>query len=99
VPTSWLFKKKKAPAEQGLWQAVLRGAARDLAFSHESEALDALEWLRSTGAWLAVDYLGIDAEMYKKEIARLVLWRERRTGERLPIERLPIERLSIERLR
>ena len=66
---------------------MVRQAAHDLLFSHESEALDALEWLRSTGMWV-MEALDIEETTYQKEIARLVLWRERRTGERLPIERL-----------
>ena len=90
---SWLLRlrppgHKKSPPELLIWWAVTRQAARDLAFSYESNALDALEFLRSTGKWVAVELFGIPSDEYEHGVIDLVTLREKRTDRRLPIELL-----------
>ena len=88
----WLCRQrppgnKKSPPELLIWWAVTRQAAHDLVFSYESNALDALEYLRSTGEWVT-SLLGVPTSEYEKAIIELVQLREKRTDKRLPIELL-----------
>lgn len=71
-----------------IWWAVTRQAAHDLLFSYESDALDALEYLRSTGQWVVVDVFGVPSDEYERGVVDLVTDREKRTGVRLPVESL-----------
>ena len=74
---------------RGLWRAVIKQAEHDLLRAPESEALDALEFLRTTGVWLWSDVFGtMEVSEAKQYIAALVLARNRRTGEDLPLWRL-----------
>ena len=79
---------KKAQPELMIWWAVTRQAAWDLVFHDESIALDALEFLRSTGKWIAVDLFGIPNDGYERGVIDLIELRAARTGQRLPIELL-----------
>ena len=72
-----------------LWGAVIRQAKHDLARADESTALDALEFLRDTGAWLVDELALSDSETLREEIVRIVLERNRRTGKELPVWNLP----------
>lgn len=78
---SWLLAgqppNRNVHREELLWWNVLRQAAYDLRFSHRSNALDALEFLRSTGKWLASDVLGIPDGTYESEVAALLIRRNR----------------------
>lgn len=67
---------------------MTRQAAHDLLFSYESDALDALEYLRSTGQWVVVDVFGVPSDEYERGVVDLVTDREKRTGVRLPVESL-----------
>ena len=74
---------------RSLWRAVIRQAERDLLRAPESEALDALEFLRTTGVWLWSDVFGtMEVGEAKQYITTLVLARNRRIGEDLPLWRL-----------
>ena len=89
----WLLKlrpptHKKSPPEMLVWWAVTRQAAHDLVFSYESLALDSLEFLRSTGKWIACDLFSVPSTDYERGVVDLVELREKRTGVRLPIELL-----------
>lgn len=88
----WLLKlrpptQKNSPPEL-IWWAVTRQAAHDLVFSYEGNALDALEYLRGTGKWVAIELFGVPSDVYKRGVIDLVATRERRTGTRLSIELL-----------
>lgn len=50
----------------------MRQAAKDVLTSHESEALDAREFLTTTGVWLLVNLVGIPLDAALEETARLV---------------------------
>ena len=72
-----------------LWEGVLRQAERDLLRAPQSEALDALEFLRTTGVWLWSEVLGtyggLDAKIH---VIDLVRKRNRQMGTELPLWRL-----------
>lgn len=80
---SWLLKGqppygyRSADGHTRLWWAVIRQSAHDLRYSHKSEALDALDFLKETGLWLSQDMFGIPEEEYQREVARVVLARNR----------------------
>lgn len=88
---SWLLARNPPHApedpkgEPALWWAVLRQSAHDLRFGHESHAIDALEFLRDTGQWLASEFFGVERDAYQREVAALVFRRNRETGKPLPI--------------
>ena len=69
--------------EGKLWWAVVRTAAHDLRYGHKSIALDALEFLRSTGLWLLTDMFAVDGGIARMGIAVLVLARNRAHREPL----------------
>lgn len=95
---SWLLAPYppagRCSGEALLWWAALRQAARDLRYEHESLALDALEFLRVTGVWLAERLFEIDGDEFKREVTRLVLLRARVLGRMLVIP--PLSRDDIE---
>jgi hypothetical protein len=70
--------------EHRLWWATLRCAARDLVSGRRSVALDALEFLRVTGEWLADSLFDIDPVVYEWELVTLVAYRNLR--EERPLE-------------
>lgn len=80
---SWLLNGKPPYGYGGsegtrrLWWAVIRQSARDVRYSHKSQALDALEFLKETGLWLSQDMFSIPEDEYKHEVARVVLARNR----------------------
>jgi len=86
---SWLLKRNppsgRVLREKALWWNVIRQAACDLRFSHRSSAIDALEFLRSTGLWLAAEILGIPDGTYQKEVAALLVRRNRELTPVYPI--------------
>ena len=55
-----------------LWWNVIRQAAHDLRFSHKSNALDAIDFLRSTGLWLSIELFDVPEERYREEVASLL---------------------------
>ena len=87
--TSWLlaicppYDTKKPTGERALWWAVIRTAGKDLRYSHRSEALDALEWLKLTGLWLLTEVYWVPPDEAKGEITALVFRRQRERGEDL----------------
>lgn len=88
---SWLLAKrppgnKKPPTgELRLWWSAIRRAARDLRYGHESEAIDALEFLKDTGLWLTTTLFHVEARVYQLGVAALVAARNRETCRELPI--------------
>jgi hypothetical protein len=58
----------------------VRKAACDLRYGHDSVALDAIEFLRDNGRWLCRALFDMADEDYKREIAVLVIRRQRSTG-------------------
>ena len=89
-PPGCLLLRRKPPKtnaplsfERGLWWAVIRQAARDLRYAHKSEALDALEFLRSTGLWLSGEMFSVPGDDYKQAVTELVMARMRVRGEPL----------------
>jgi len=89
---SWLLRKRPpircASPELAVWWAVTRQAARDLVFSYESDALDALEYLRGTGRWVCTELFGVPMSIYETAVVELVRLREKRLDQRFPIELL-----------
>ena len=82
-PPYWVAEKGKPAGELALWWGVIRQACRDLRKGHHQQALDALEFLRDTGQWLAVTFYEIDPVDYQQGIAMLVMMRNRERGEHL----------------
>ena len=83
-PTSWIlarhypgWTKEKPDGCRALWWGVVRQAAHDLRYSYLQNAEDAMEFLTSTGLWLATDMFGLDGYDYKVEVTRLVMERRR----------------------
>ena len=74
---------------RNLWRAVISRAERDLLRAPESVALDALEFLRTTGVWLWSEvlgtYNGLDAKIH---VLHLVRQRNRWMGCELPLWKL-----------
>lgn len=60
-----------------MWWAVIRQAARDLRFGHESVALDAYEFMESTGKWMALTLFDLSPERFDAALSGLVARRSR----------------------
>ena len=93
VLLSKLAPKTKNPptgetGETRLWWATIQRAALDLRYGHESDALDALEFLRTTGLWLVPTLFEIPERQYQECVAALVADRNRRSTRALPISSL-----------
>lgn len=71
-----------------MWWAVVRQAAHDLRYSHDSNALDALDFLRSTGEYVCQHLFDIDPDEYRKEVVGLLMRRNRELGRELSLSRL-----------
>jgi hypothetical protein len=77
---SWLLKSQPPgelsivvpKPEADLWWGVVREGARDLLYGHESVALDACEFLTTTGVWLCGYLWGVDSSAMHRELVRLV---------------------------
>jgi hypothetical protein len=78
---SWLLgscpQKETAQPEAKLWWAVVRQAAWDLRYANRSRALDALEFLRDSGAYLISWLFSVPVEQTIEEVGSLVLSRNR----------------------
>lgn len=76
TPRSWLTKRNPpagpVKGEEALWWAMIRRAAVDLLRSHESDAMDAAEFLSVTGVWLCEELFGVKTAVTSKEIVRLM---------------------------
>lgn len=84
---SWILDQnpplKRWSPEHRLWWHVIRQAVLDLRYAYDSLAVDAIEFLRSTGEWLAEFLFGIRAEDYRQEIASVLYRRNRSRGREL----------------
>ena len=74
---SYLLKKRppknRLPApELRLWWGILRQAGRDIERGSEQEALDAYEFLSSTGLWMLTTYFNLRESVAIEAIAKLV---------------------------
>ena len=81
--SSWLTRSSPplAPEDNGLgwskgeaslWWAVIRQSAKDVLTLEESEALDAAEFLKDSGAYLVEALFAIPPEETRKELAHLI---------------------------
>lgn len=70
---------------EALWWAVVRAASFDLRYSHEQAALDALEFLKVTGVWLISELWDVPTDEVQRQVAQLVMRRDRAKGTDLPI--------------
>lgn len=61
-----------SPGEARLWWAVVQQASVDVLTLPESAALDAAEFLESSGVHLVEALFGIPQEETRKELARLI---------------------------
>ena len=75
-------------SEEYLWWAVLRQAAKDIRYGHEQQALDAYEFLSSTGLWMLQFYFRQSEDRAINAIASLVRRYNARTIRPLPIRRV-----------
>ena len=81
--TGWLLDKRppypltRWDGERALWWAVIQRSAHDLRFGSRSDALDALDFLRSTGQWLSEVLFNVPVREYQEAVALLVLHRNR----------------------
>ena len=88
---SWLlgrrppYWQKKTPPQgpEALWWGVIRQAAHDLRFSHRSCALDALEFLTTSGLWLTSRLYRVPRREYQEEVTALLVRRNRFVGDHL----------------
>lgn len=80
---SWLIRAKPPlppeynglgwdKGEAHLWWAVVVQSSRDLLTLSESEAYDAAEWLKDSGAYLIEALYGVPVEETRKELAHLI---------------------------
>lgn len=71
--------KTKIPPtpEMRMWWAVMQTAAKDLRFAHESAALDAYEFLETTGKWMAMTWFSLSPAQYDDALRNLA---SRRSG-------------------
>ena len=74
--------------DTALWWAVIRRAAADARYGHESLALDALEFLKHTAPWLMEKFFETDVLDFQREVATLVGRRHRALGNKLPLEKI-----------
>ena|SRR6266511_2630526 len=75
----------KPTKEDLLWWAVIQQAAEDLDTGYEQLALDAYEFLSTTGLWLLIDHFMMDEDTVIKEISKLVRTYNVRSSRPLPI--------------
>lgn len=80
-------KNKKLQPEQKLWWSVIRQAADDIETGYEQQALDAYEFLSSTGLWMLIETFGVDEDKAIEAIANLVRSYNGRADRPLPVGR------------
>lgn len=73
--------------EAKLWYAAIRQAITDLLHGHDGLAIDAVEFLDSTGAWLAWKLWGVPEHQTRQEVGRLLEQRNRERGYSLKVKR------------
>jgi hypothetical protein len=64
----------------GLWWAAIRQAAQDIETGYEQQAIDAWEFLSSTGLWLLMEHFDMKEKDAVEAIADLVRRYHARTG-------------------
>ena len=75
----------KPTKEFYLWWAVIQQAAKDIDTGHEQRALDAYEFLSTTGLWLLTSYFNIREDVAIEVIADVVRRYNARAVRPLPI--------------
>lgn len=92
--SSWLLERQppagRVTGELALWWAVIRQAALDLRFSYPGRAIDALEFLRDVGPWLAGTLYSVPEIAYRQEVASLLYRRNRAFGQDLDLRELGV---------
>lgn len=73
--------------EAKLWLAAVRQAFTDLRLGHDSLAVDAIEFLDSTGAWLLLKFKGIPEYATRLKVGELIKERDRKRGYTLKVTR------------